>query len=150
MKKNFGLMVALLALVLAAGAIYIAAQPEPEARFAQPYYSGSFRVQDYLRLVPDVTVVATNTTAALVPGGDYAYKSYNVSSGATMTVSNIISGTGATDGDILVIDNIGAGSVVVADGADVQGAGAMTLGQYDSIWFIYKSSEWIERGRSNN
>jgi len=150
MKRNVSLVLVLLALVVMTGVLFACASDTPEPRaMAQPYYSGSFRVQDYMRYVPDATTYTTHTSVALTPAGDYAYKSFSPATTILVTVTNIVS-TGATSGDLLVLSNMGAGTVTVQDGADVQSTGEVALGQYDTMWFIYDSGEWIELGASNN
>lgn len=67
--------------------------------------------------------------------------------GCALTVSE----TGARDGALLTIANISSNTATIADSAGVQETNAgvtITLAQYDTATFLYRSDRWVEVSRS--
>lgn len=59
--------------------------------------------------------------------------------------------TSAVSGSFLTIVNMSANAVTLADSAGVsETAGALSLGQYDSVRYVYASDRWVELSLSNN
>lgn len=66
-------------------------------------------------------------------------------SGATNTLAAPVAA-----GEVMKLVNIAANTFIIAESGNVQSAGAMTLGQYDTIEFVAVSTNWVEVSRSNN
>jgi hypothetical protein len=59
--------------------------------------------------------------------------------------------TGIMDGMQVVIVNMSANAANFADTAGVsETTGAIALGQYDSLEFVYVTDRWVMRSTSNN
>jgi hypothetical protein len=47
--------------------------------------------------------------------------------------------------------NVGANAVTITDGTNIEGAGAMAMGQYDTLELVaISTAKWIEVSRSDN
>ena len=69
---------------------------------------------------------------------------------AAVSTNNTIASPVAV-GVLCKIINVGTNAVTITDGANIEGAGAVTLGQYDSIMLeSISTSLWVELGRSDN
>lgn len=57
----------------------------------------------------------------------------------------------AVSGQIVTIVNMGTPTIAFADSAGVsETTGTITLGQYDSLRFVYATDRWVELSTSNN
>ena len=69
----------------------------------------------------------------------------------TVSPSTGTLGNASSAGQMLYIVNNTTGSLVIADSANVQSTGAITLGQWDSVTFIGgNGTNWVQLGTSNN
>lgn len=132
--------------VYAAGAVDFASTLEvvgaSEFTGTATFY-GDVSVDDTLNL--DETAYTTTGTHTLTP--TTTLYELNPSAVATITLD-----TGsAAKGDLLILVNISANNVVIADSNILTSDGsAVTLGQYDVIVFVYVGSAWYEVSRSAN
>jgi hypothetical protein len=89
----------------------------------------------------------TAPASTLSPTSSYVKITNNDADGATVTLSE----AGISDGQHLLLVNVGANPVTFPDSAGVQElAGAAVLAQYDTLSLLYVSDRWVELARSNN
>lgn len=81
---------------------------------------------------------------SLVPTGTYQPVSASAAAGG------VISTTGRTAGDLLVVINTGTNTVTITDTGTMKLAGNAALGQYDSLMLIFDGTNWVEIARADN
>jgi hypothetical protein len=96
--------------------------------------------------VPDADTIADSGGAgeaawALAPTASVVLATCNDADGCALTFTEV----GATTGQIVHIINMSANAVSVADSAGVQETGgALSLGQYDAVSFVYATDRWVQ------
>jgi len=102
--------------------------------------SGVASIGTFARLVPATAITITDN-GVLTPTGTYQ----RVQEAGAVTVT--LATAGRTAGDLLIVENLSAQTVVITDTAYYA---APSLGQYDTAQFIYDGTEWVQIGASNN
>jgi len=106
--------------------------------------SGDMTTSGDFVCTPEVLTISTNAYT-LTPTCSYV-----VLDPAAVTTVTVANATAA--GQMLTIVNKIATNAVIADGSNIQGTGAITLGQWDSVTFIAEMSatNWVQTSTSNN
>lgn len=113
--------------------------------------TGAFSVPHVDTMTP-VTIAdnggGTAATSTLTtPATSYYEYTCSDTDGCDLTLGE----TSVTAGQRLTIVNVSSNVLNIADSAGVsETAGAMAMGQYDSISFVYETDRWVETSRSNN
>lgn len=90
--------------------------------------------------------IAVTSNDAIAVGGSTAVILTSAAVSTNCTIANPQTATAS-----LVIINTSTNAVTITDGANIEGAGAMVMGQYDSLSLkAISASKWVEVGRSNN
>lgn len=104
---------------------------------------GSLTVPDWARFTPQTAISVTNG-AVFTPTGSYQpLTSFG-------NVTPTLSAAGFTAGSLLLLVNTTNTSILLPEAGNLIMAGNVTLGQYDTITFLYDGTRWIERARVNN
>jgi hypothetical protein len=104
-------------------------------------FNGDVTIDDVLNL-DDLAYTLTGTQT-IMPSASF----YAMNPGGALTVTLAI--TNATAGDILIMVNASAFTVTITDTNILTSDGAaVSLGQYDTIMFIFVGSHWYEISRS--
>ena len=91
-----------------------------------------------------VSLTPTSNTAIAVLGG------YNAMTAAAASTNNTIANPVSIGVECKIV-NIGANAVTITDGTNIEGAGAMVMGQYDSLTLVgISTTKWAELSRSDN
>jgi hypothetical protein len=86
-------------------------------------------------------------TATLTPTSNVVLITCSDSDGCTITMGE----TGMVSGMVVRVVNMSANACAFADTSGVsETTGSISLGQYDSLSFVYASDRWVELGASNN
>lgn len=123
-----------------------------KARLADGSGEGAFQADRFLAgrqqvTVADNTVGASAAAFTLTPTADFIEITCNDPDGCTATVSE----SGASMGDVVRIVNITANVVNFADSGGVtELAGALAMGQWDSLSMLYLADRYVELARANN
>jgi hypothetical protein len=101
---------------------------------------------------PDADTIAadgagTHAAYSLAPTSSVVLATCNDADGCTLLFSEV----GAVSGERVTVVNVSANHIDIADTATVQEtAGAVILGQWDSISFVYATDRWVEVSASDN
>ena len=91
-----------------------------------------------------VAVTPTSNTEIAVVGGLVEMTAAAVSTNNTIA-------SPVAEGVLLQLVNVGTNAVSVTDGTNIEGTGAMTMGQYDTLTLMsISATKWVELARSNN
>jgi hypothetical protein len=107
-------------------------------------------VASTLRLVVSSQSIADNgggTAAAggVTPSASYVSLTCLDADGCTVTLSE----TGARDGFVLTVVNVGSNTATFSDSSGVQEiGGSVALGQHESLSLVYNGDRWVEVSRS--
>lgn len=99
-------------------------------------------VSDWTRVVPQAAISVT-MNAIITPTGSYQ----PLESAGTVNTASIATGTA---GDLLVLENTAATSIVLTDTGTLKLSGNLTLGQYDSVTLLSDGTNWVQLATSNN
>jgi len=89
----------------------------------------------------DSTLTGTQTMSVTA-----SFYQFNPASVLTLTLDT----DGVADGDLLIIQNVGAQNVVIVDTGATIGGGNITLGANDTAIFVYGNSKWVMLSTANN
>jgi len=104
--------------------------------------NGDMVVDDTLN-VDDTDSVITGTQT-LTPTGTF----YELNPGSALTVTLA---TGSAEvGDLLIVTNVSAQAVIIADTGATVGGGTITLNTNDLAMFIYTNTKWVEIASPDN
>ncbi len=106
--------------------------------------TGDFTSAGWLNLAAQTTVVVTDGTTGLVPTGTYQPVD------AVATVGNIVTTTGFTAGDLLILANIGLQTITISDTGVMALSSDAALGPADSVTLVFSGTGWIEIGEGAN
>ena len=108
--------------------------------------SAEVDVGTFLNLSAATTVSVTNAVGAtgLVPLGTYQPLD------AAGTVGAIVTTTGMTAGDLLILANIGTQTITISDTGVMALSSNAALGPADSVTLVYSGTGWIEIGEGAN
>ena len=98
----------------------------------------------WLTLTPQ-TVISVADDGWLTPTGSLQ----GIQSGGAIGFSRIYT-TGFSDGDLLIIYNVVANSIVITDEKDTNLGGNRTLGIGDNLMLVYTNTSWNELSTTNN
>jgi hypothetical protein len=70
-----------------------------------------------------------------------------LSSSGTVTAAGIVAGT---EGDLLILVNVGAQNIVLPDSGTLKLSGGLTLAASDSVVLIADGTNWVQLATSNN
>ena len=108
--------------------------------------SAEVDVGTFLNLSAAPTVSVTNAVGAtgIVPLGSYQPLD------AAGAVGTIVTTTGFTAGDLLILANIGTQTITISDTGVMALSSNAALGPADSVTLVYSGTGWIEIGEGAN
>ena len=89
-------------------------------------------------------------TLTIADGGTIAPTGLYQPVTAAGAVGCTMSGTGAVDGQLCVLMNVGANNIVITDTGTTMLTGNLTLGQYDTVFLVFDGTNWLQLGTANN
>ena len=106
--------------------------------------SGWITISTFLQLSPSSQQTIVEGTAGITPTTSL----HQIT--AAGVVSNTMSVTGFTAGQVVALVNVGANTITIIDTGTTMLGGNRALGQYDTLMIFFDGTNWVELAFTNN